>query len=318
MNNVAEKTSVSESQMVFSEISTTAVTEHPKIIHMDHLENLEQSAAVEDMKEGIPIETEENINSTVEKETIINSEVETKIKEDSHNHGSIQSKSVNAMNSITQPMDRKSLVARFREGVNRMSLDGQTVVPEADPYFKNSPFYKVKANGRIVRRKISFSQNQITRYNRQVNQYKEAPNCRTCYLYEDKAVRPFPITSNTAQYPTDKKMNVTLISVLTYERIPMISYMVKRWSGLGSCIHLMCRPIVLSLFAAAEDLKKVTRALDRHNISPSVKLLIMVRKHDSTFPINRLRNLAISLVTTSHFLVLDMDMFPSRNPLHQI
>lgn len=37
--------------------------------------------------------------------------------------------------------------------------------------------------------------------------------------------------------------------------------------------------------------------------------------HTSIFPINRLRNIAITNVVTTHFVVLDMDMWPACRPL---
>ena len=43
-------------------------------------------------------------------------------------------------------------------------------------------------------------------------------------------------------------------------------------------------------------------------------LYIADRKYDPSgvFPINKLRNIAIVNIQTTHFLVLDMDMWPAR------
>lgn len=75
-----------------------------------------------------------------------------------------------------------------------------------------------------------------------------------------------------------------------------------------------CSPIVLSLILANDKVKSVVNTLKTFNLSSRVWIAIMAKKPGSmTFPINRLRNLAISFVTTTHYLVLDMDMFPTSD-----
>lgn len=69
---------------------------------------------------------------------------------------------------------------------------------------------------------------------------------------------------------------------------------------------------MLSLVIVGTEFKEITALLRQYEIPASMRIIILVRKNDMTFPINRLRNIAINLVKTTHFLVFDMDMFPSR------
>lgn len=75
-----------------------------------------------------------------------------------------------------------------------------------------------------------------------------------------------------------------------------------------------CSPVVLSLIVPYDEVKSVGNTLKTYSLSSRVRIVIMAKKRTSkSFPINRLRNLAISFVTTSHYLVLDMDMFPTSS-----
>lgn len=75
-----------------------------------------------------------------------------------------------------------------------------------------------------------------------------------------------------------------------------------------------CSPIVLSLIVPFDEVKSVGNTLKTYSLPSRIRIVIMAKKPTShNFPINRLRNLAISFVTTSHYLVLDMDMFPTSN-----
>lgn len=54
-------------------------------------------------------------------------------------------------------------------------------------------------------------------------------------------------------------------------------------------------------------------ALTNLTLPSRVRVLIVPKQTSATgFPINKLRNLGILLVETSHYLVTDMDMWPAR------
>ena len=89
-------------------------------------------------------------------------------------------------------------------------------------------------------------------------------------------------------------------------------------------------PISLTIFTNTKELSSIHSFISQSNF-PSRLLLTIYIIHSSQsgcfyhylsqnttqclpkfiYPINRLRNLAIQRVFTSHFLILDMDMFPA-------
>ena len=43
-------------------------------------------------------------------------------------------------------------------------------------------------------------------------------------------------------------------------------------------------------------------------------IVLPKEKYFNAFPVNRLRNIGIVNIVTSHYIVLDMDMWPNRMP----
>lgn len=101
-------------------------------------------------------------------------------------------------------------------------------------------------------------------------------------------------------------------------RISFFKYLLPRWKG-SLCPHfIISRPLIVTILVNSTRIVQVKKQLKAANLPPSTEVILMVASpkspHFSHFPINRLRNIAIRHVTTSHFLVLDMDLWPSRNP----
>ena len=99
--------------------------------------------------------------------------------------------------------------------------------------------------------------------------------------------------------------NVTLVTQTDTSRLHYLSECAARWRG----------PIAAAvLLPPGDDLES---ALDGRSFEPHVRLLPMASDHSSlengTYPINTLRNLAIRSVTTTHFVVLDVDLWPSSS-----
>ena len=80
---------------------------------------------------------------------------------------------------------------------------------------------------------------------------------------------------------------------------------------------LIFRPIVLVIYATSSDETHLVRYISTHYIPKRVTILFYLvsryQKSSSVFPINRLRNLAIRNIRTTHFLILDMDLRLSRS-----
>ena len=53
------------------------------------------------------------------------------------------------------------------------------------------------------------------------------------------------------------------------------------------------------------------------NLPPRVRIILYIPQKNSKdlrdYPVNKLRNIAIVNIVTTHFLVMDMDMWPARN-----
>ena len=79
---------------------------------------------------------------------------------------------------------------------------------------------------------------------------------------------------------------------------------------------LLPRPIVLVIYATSSQEIHLVRYISTHHIPKRVTILFYLvsryQKSSSVFPINRLRNLAIRNIRTTHFLILDMDLRLSR------
>ena len=93
----------------------------------------------------------------------------------------------------------------------------------------------------------------------------------------------------------------TLVTQLSEERLWMLQHHCERWD-----VH----PISIALFTrrtrveVEEDLTKLGCILDT--------LIISIHYEDGDYPINHLRNLAISAVQTTHFVYVDVDFWPSK------
>lgn len=86
--------------------------------------------------------------------------------------------------------------------------------------------------------------------------------------------------------------------------------------GKTSFFIIIFRPIVLVIYATSSQEIHLVRYISSHYIPKRVTILFYLvsryQKSSSVFPINRLRNLAIRNIRTTHFLILDMDLRLSR------
>ena len=103
-------------------------------------------------------------------------------------------------------------------------------------------------------------------------------------------------------------IGVTYVTQTSIDRYWMLSDICARWQG----------PITVAVFVPSTDrttplLQKGPRGCD---IGDQFRQVIHPAKNAeevADYPVNMLRNLAVSLVTTSHFLVVDIDFWPSSN-----
>ena len=98
------------------------------------------------------------------------------------------------------------------------------------------------------------------------------------------------------------RLNTVELITIRIQRLFYIPHLLNRWKG----------PLSLAVLIRS---KKEEEYLD-HYLSQntlSTKLVVSRLVSDKGYPYNALRNIAIQRVTTSHFWVMDMDMWPSSN-----
>lgn len=104
-------------------------------------------------------------------------------------------------------------------------------------------------------------------------------------------------------------INFTLTTQTTPERLWMLKWICQRWRG----------PIVVSVYA--KDFGKITKEPacgERVEYAVLAAQSIWAFKKHNNFPVNKLRNLAISRVKTSHFLMSDVDLWPDSHLLERL
>lgn len=123
----------------------------------------------------------------------------------------------------------------------------------------------------------------------------------------------------------------SLINIMSsVERLFYLPYVIQKWEGfrLFSCI--ISRPISIAVFVHLSELNQTEQFIRDSRFPDRVRLTLYIvdvtSKPDcvivrnstyggcfsrTVYPINRLRNIAIAEVTTSHFVLFDMDVWPS-------
>ena len=106
--------------------------------------------------------------------------------------------------------------------------------------------------------------------------------------------------------PRECPINFTLATQSTPERLWMLKFICRRWTG----------PIVIAVYTDQHSVQKEPEC-------PNVDYVI-VSTETSTFqehtsyPVNKLRNLAIARVKTSHFVMADIDLWPDSSLLRRL
>ena len=117
-------------------------------------------------------------------------------------------------------------------------------------------------------------------------------------------------------------IDFTLISVLTLSRIDRIPFLLQRWK------HQIC----LSILLTEKEIPQVAGAIKNFSKTKQIIFILYILKelpnvpfrsiyyntygadhfNQTVFPINLLRDLAIESIDTSHFVITDIDAFPSK------
>ena len=109
---------------------------------------------------------------------------------------------------------------------------------------------------------------------------------------------------------------VTIISATTPNRLPFLPSLLKRWPGSRLEKGVTRRQFSIAVKVKLDEEKPVLKTLRELSLPDRVRLILYrtrpKHKRYLQFPVNKLRNLAIVNIVTTHFLVLDMDMWPIR------
>lgn len=91
-----------------------------------------------------------------------------------------------------------------------------------------------------------------------------------------------------------------------FDRLSFLHYFAQRWKGF----------LIATIKVDADSVANATQAVAELRLPPKFTVILyIVEPKDPDFfdfPVNRLRNIGIRNVRTTHFLMLDMDMWPSR------
>ena len=77
-----------------------------------------------------------------------------------------------------------------------------------------------------------------------------------------------------------------------------------------SVIH--CRPISIVFYIPETDVPTLNSLRANSSIRSNIHIEVVIQSNSSYYPVNKLRNIAISHVNTSHFYISDMDIWPAR------
>ena len=80
---------------------------------------------------------------------------------------------------------------------------------------------------------------------------------------------------------------------------------------------MRCRGYSIAVLTHAKQVKDTVELIKSLNLPPRVRIILYIPQKSSKdlrdYPVNKLRNIAIVNIVTTHFLVMDMDMWPARN-----
>jgi hypothetical protein len=105
------------------------------------------------------------------------------------------------------------------------------------------------------------------------------------------------------------RFDVTLVSQSSEERLWMVRPLSRRWGG----------PVSIAIFLEDPQIRALSEAaVAQAEQQPGVTITTVDGANSSVYPINALRNMAVARVTTSHFLLTDIDLWPSNEAYRRV
>ncbi|KNB44710.1 hypothetical protein JH06_3186 [Blastocystis sp. subtype 4] len=132
--------------------------------------------------------------------------------------------------------------------------------------------------------------------------------CRNTYTFKNNTLSGIHI--GPTQYIPDNytTASFTIVTIASSNRIFMLPFLQQRWKG----------PIICVLYSnSLNEIMQIENELSQVQLRRNVQLIVYNVTEDcysfSNYPINVLRNIGISLVRTTHYIMLDIDAWPAWN-----
>lgn len=126
-----------------------------------------------------------------------------------------------------------------------------------------------------------------------------------CYEFRKARVTEYRTHLYYIEYeyePDPRGNDVTLVAQLSMDRVQMIESLCKHWEG----------PISLAIYTSDSEVQQFLRYIsdspvlrDRHNIGYH-----LVYREGESYPINKLRNIALKHINTPYVFLTDVDFLP--------
>lgn len=141
----------------------------------------------------------------------------------------------------------------FQTNISDIPLQNSIVEANLAKPIKRSPTQSVEVITSNTTRKSDSSAYRAAKRRRReeliakklVSCYMLSVSCLHCYLFKKNKLSPFSLQSANQSYRKHRKMDVTVISALSFifyfcfmsreERVPFIPYLVNRWKGYVFC-----------------------------------------------------------------------------------
>lgn len=114
---------------------------------------------------------------------------------------------------------------------------------------------------------------------------------------------------NDDKQSSNKPVDVTLVTHLSFQRFRCVSQYLKFWNGYLLLLCLMFRPIIIMILLHISDM----HACDIRSFYLSNKQMIIpvVYQRTDFYPINYFRNYGIEKAQTTHVFMADFDTWPN-------
>lgn len=106
-------------------------------------------------------------------------------------------------------------------------------------------------------------------------------------------------------------MLIRLIFIHSYERVYFLPFWLERWQGLDYFKKLICRSLSITFFLYGEGATVYEQVIKSLDVPKRLNIIAYFSDSAEPYPINKLRNIAIDQVQTTHFWLADMDMWPA-------